>query len=153
MTYFKPWRRRIGVVLLLCAANVAVICIRSLVTRDTVNFLVGSNPVWIVSELGTIRWARVLETDLKATGLFYTWDVEDFPVPRSFSDSTLPEQQRLCWRWLGFASFPDQNNCQVWIISYLSVIYSLVLVSGCLFLIKSRASHDPNQAVASDFGH
>lgn len=145
MSYFKLWRRRVGVFLLLCAANLAVIDIRSLITRDTFNFLVGSDPVWIVSELGTIRWAKVLETDLKATGLFYTWDVDDFPAPSWFSVSTLPEQQRLRWRWLGFASFPDQNNCQVWIISYLSVIDLLVLVSGCFLLSRPRAVQQLNK--------
>lgn len=145
MTYFRPWRRKVGVLLLLCAANLAVIWIRSLITRDAINFFVGSDPVWIVSELGAIRWAKVLETDFRNAGQFYTWDVDHFPTPSWFSERSLPEDQRIRWHWLGFASFADQNQSQVWIISYLAVIYLLILVSVFLLLSRPRAGQQMDQ--------
>ena len=153
MTYFKPWRRRLGVVTLLTACVLMAGWVRSLAAREYAFFLCDNDTTnRLVSFNGTIYWERLRQDGIKRLTRAQFSDAE--------TNLEFDETRRFVWKWtyLGFGrgeytsgrlelfksanpDLPFENLTQsVWFIPYWSIVIPLTLLSAWLLLSKPKRS-------------
>ena len=142
MSYFKPWRRKFGVLTLLLACAFMGLWIRSFRRGDFVT----TEPVQRVSFRGRLFIQRLV--DAKMSRFLFAYDSED---DRHTSDVYEdPHFAELwSWRWCGFAAgttaikmAPDGTlskwNSVQYLIPYWSIVIPLTSLSAWLVLSKPR---------------
>jgi hypothetical protein len=151
-TYFKPLRRKIGIVTLALACVFAAGWARSQGYDDELDFWTGPHQTHSLNSSPTgICWMKRsnLPPDVPMTtgrcGLvaFQSWHVGPGPfsdVPDPFRWST-PQWQ---FSAMGFhfaestINPPDYGNLRIWIIPYWSIVIPMTLLSAWLLLSKVR---------------
>ena len=153
--FFKGWRRKAGLVLLVIALAIAGAWGRSLMIRDEL-FVPRKDALQVVaSSCGTVRWARATPRP------FY---FEDLTSMRSYSKGFADDRERFenqdadhywswCtveWRWGGigfdFGAGRDSSTgmqLERWAIPYWSLVSPLPMLSAYLILWKPRKRAAP----------
>jgi hypothetical protein len=154
--YFKPLRRKIGVVALVMALMCLGGWARSLVTinRFTIQ-ATGYNFNWLASFNGSIAWQRVVPVDASK----WSTDINEF-APELFHEfaenvaehllaGLLSNEDKFEWkhRLFGFEIGEHRQEgslgavqVTIWKLSYWLLITPLTLLSAFLLLSKSRKS-------------
>ncbi len=168
--YFKPWRRKIGVMMLLMACVFAAGWVRSL---DGVNrFSMKDQDYrlnWFASFNGSIFWQRVVPLDAsKWSTQINEYAVELFDeyassVAEYLFGAILSNEDQFQWkyRFLGFEIGETQHDgsmgavrVTIWKLSYSWLVIPLTLISCWLFLSKPRRSESksPIEPVTESVG-
>jgi hypothetical protein len=137
--YFKPWRRKIGVMTLVMACVSTGGLIRSRSVRDTLNFWAGTRtPVLLISTSRFILWGKVyLDPGTGAT--FAYWNTDVIADPNVVSEISDEDASQL--RWFEIVTFKSATHSHpFWVISYWLVIIPLTLLSAFLLVVRTRKS-------------
>ena len=147
--YFKPWRRKVGVLTLLLACVAMVGWVRSLRTGDL--FLwrsIGSTVQVVSSDVGRLSWSRLPQYESVVLE-FEKSELDNFGLTRKTTN-------RFEFFELGkfetkFYSPPTTvgyrvplhllvNAAGIWVVPYWSIIIPLIALSAYLLLNKPRKS-------------
>ena len=145
--FFKPSRRKLGLLTLLMALVIMAGWVRSSISRDWIAFDVGKH--WVVFGSDSQRlYCMVDYSKNKKDGA--TWKVPSFGTAvisknDSLAPASLDDSSRSwSWYWLGFSiwqkTYWDFYQSTLYVIPYLSVVIPLTLASAFLLLTKPRQS-------------
>lgn len=152
--FFKPWRRKLGVVALGLACLFIAGRVRGQKSEDVIMF--GSGKGKTIHTLAFSRDGIKWQKD--SSDHEYTWltgwtsnSIED--TGRHDPTKGYSDPQEVEWRWvlcgIECGEFHDQiyptNRVSWWLVSYWSIVIPLTLVSAYLLLSKPRAK--PKQTV------
>ena len=136
MSYFKPWRRKIGVGTLVMACVAMAGWVRSELAIDSLTFPVGGNSVVrLSSQPGRFIWfswknrQNVLSSEPMGWHS-YTRNLEDDPIP---SYAEYPFSSRVS---KGLSK--NTPTKKYWILWYWSIVIPLTLLSAYLLISKPR---------------
>jgi hypothetical protein len=149
--YFKPWRRRIGVLTLLMALVFVALWVRGTVVTD--QFCFGDSKGYRAFEVreSCLLWGNIKAFGGVTIGPASVWTV----YPKDHRGSQLqamhltPTNERWEWRWNGFGfdfgrtrieNGGNDTRPTLWVIPHWSITILLTLVSLCLLLSKPRKS-------------
>jgi len=139
-SYFKSWRRTIGVVTLMLALVFTGGWVRSLSVMDVVLFGSGKYTMeHCVSVDHSLVWGRLRTDDSRSIIVFPVWETSGSSNLDAFLDRA---NLRCSWRRCGFgvgemnAGPADRHT--IWIIPYWSIVIPLTLLSAWLLLSKPR---------------
>jgi len=152
-TFFRPWRRKVGIVTVVVACLFMGGWLRSDVIRDKIAFC--PSYFWpqlpwygeIVSLQGSLGWHRYeMDSDCGGIGTNSLVKLTSFNAKNYFACSPKIEDT-LVWhsRWAGFGYGAGKTHlrgmsAQVWTIPYWSIVTPLTLISLWLLLSKPRIS-------------
>lgn len=159
--FFRGWRRKIGLAVLVTALLLTVAWMRSFLVHDTL--LLHCEPRWyseILSRHGRLRWSRSEQPpDSSATYSFdgpSRWHSVDARNDRWFDPATEDQRYQWQWKWYGFgigAILPGSAapSIRLWVVPYWLFILPLTLLSAWLLLIKQSksrvvAASEPNDS-------
>ena len=156
MSYFKPLRRKIGLVTLVLACALTCGWLRSFSSTNFVQFAGGYNAAGtLASWRGSLVWIRL--NHVPSHGLIdFNNDVMCFPEwhqkPPN-ADFDLLAAYKVKWRWRFFGcgtGDPDANNAVLRLVSYRSIVIPLSLLSAWLLLSKLRSKPATIQSTVDD---
>jgi hypothetical protein len=140
-TYFKPLRRKIGLVALFTACFFMAGWMRSACVTDEFSFGSGRfQTELLLSENGFLAWLRIHETQSRSYPTFLDW--RTFSSPGTFASSIVDDAldgPDKIWRWGGFSLLRVQTEslrATVGIIPYWAVVIPMTLLSAWLLLSK-----------------
>ena len=144
--YFKPWRRKVGVVTLLLACMFAAGWVRSLSIEDSIYRVsgVGSPAIaYVQSTRGCILWWSNSKSYFPANSSGLVWS---FSAAKINSFNINDDNNRSPWLLkqigIGIGSRVDIGmGRDVWIVPYWPIVIPLSLISAFLLLSKSRRSN------------
>ena len=142
MGFFKPLRRKIGLVSLLIACAFSGLWVRSLYVSDLVSRLTGTSFHFLSSSMGDFRWQSDFQKDLidprlRNQGWRTFIHPDALQIPDEFSQSSTK------WRWqfgpaiIGKTELYGTTSFHLR-FSYWSIIIPLTLLSAWLLLSKTR---------------
>ena len=145
--FFKPWRRKVGCVMLLVALVVMVGWVRSSFIRDWIVFYSGNHLVQFGSDSQRLYCLVDYSKDhINKEGA--TWKVPSFGTavlsrPDPLAPTSLDDSSRSWARhWLGFyvwqKTYWDFYQSTLTVIPYWSVVIPLTLASAFLLLSTQR---------------
>lgn len=139
--YFKPFRRKLGVVVLLVTLVALIEWVRSFYVMDVIMFVANKANHSLISETHGLTWLSTGLTDEEYEEAIEESDlpfavVFDFPQKFDLRGWTLKSS------WLGFEKYERKYRKEtidlVQIIPYWSVVTPLTLLSVWLMLSKPR---------------
>lgn len=148
-TYFKPLRRKVGVVTLVLACLFAVGWVRSIKSLDIIIVYLGKHTtVTAFAEQQLTGLQYHSPTVMENRRMLPQWNrfSEARAMDRLFTDN------RLTWHWrfCGFCSAEHQDKrraggvLKIWLFPYWSIVIPLTALSAWLLLSKPRArQHKP----------
>ena len=145
--FFKPWRRKIGLLTLLMACVFMAGWVRSSFIRDWIVFYSGNHLVQFGSDSQRLYCLVDYSKDhINKEGA--TWKVPSFGTavlsrPDPLAPATLDDSHRSWSRhWLGFyvwqKTYWDFYQSTLYVIPYWSVVIPLTLASAFLLLSTQR---------------
>ena len=139
MSYFKPWRRRLGFVTLLLACVFMAGWLRTFRINDQIILSREDQSNVLTSKDGCLRCTRYFGLILPAYSREASVVGAKFGVsePIDVAETTWESQ----WRWCGFDFRTGRlYSCRVEVstIPYWSVVFPLTLLSACLLLSMPR---------------
>ena len=143
--FFKPWRRKMGVLTLVMAVLSATVWVRSLSIQDVFRVSL-KRPYMLSSMNGSLSWF----IDYDGSPLAGAWSIG----PAGNFDNRF-NGLGLNWNWkvCGFAEgtflapFPNFQKVTFFMIPYWSIVFPLTLLSAWFLLNKPRspsAAHQPS---------
>lgn len=150
-SYFKPWRRKCGVITLVMACAFMGAWSRSVGIWDDIWFTAFGMRTFVISKCGSIGWCGHFiwePVDPDPHG----WQAQsievgtstDVPIRQSLSDC-LGVDVDAQFSWNGFAfsrhfefNNPDRLYCHMGLIPYWSIVLPLTLLSAWLLLSEPR---------------
>lgn len=146
MSYFKPLRRKIGVLTLVFACAFMAGWMRSQTISEGICFRGSPSRVHVLSSRGAfLRWnCRGGDSPER----FYVNSKFDYDSIAALVNDDLKIDYR--WRMWGFQSVsgltPSGVPTAIWIIPYASIVIPLTLLSAWLLLSKPRATKLPTDS-------
>ena len=137
LEYFKPWRRKFGVLALMMACVLMAAWLRSFSSTAWVAFPTGKKNGeligWMDRHLIWTRYAEVPPTNMK---LFPSWSMGKFTtIDTLFGDATITNKRE----WCGFAWIESGgDHITAFVMPYWSIALPLALSSTYLLLSKPR---------------
>lgn len=146
-TFFKGWRRKLGLLTLVMSCVFTVGWVRSLVYADALTVIGNNGPfisrARIESNLGAIYFAH-----------FRILDILDARFKRSFPRHSVVEVQKskppihVEWTRLGFATrINDSGSIGGFGIRYWLIVYPPAALSAYLLFVKPRSSKKRTEAI------
>ena len=149
--YFKPWRRKIGVMTLLLACALTLVWMRSNLVRDELTICSPSSWLelnWhdeLASLDGSLCWYRYrLDPDHGGIGASSPFYFQSTPVTDYRGSSPrIEDTLKWQWEWAGFGFGAGGTHlvgmsAKAWMVPYWSLILPLTLISSWLLCSKSR---------------
>ena len=143
--FFKPWRRKIGVVTLSMALVATVGWVRSLSRSDVFSIPSAEHQSEILHSGGNfIAWVSYFRDHPSNEPIFPEWNT--FPYSEKNKIRNAHETAGINWNWrvlgFGYGTLETKNKTRVTfrIVPYWSVTIPLTLISFWLLLSKSRQS-------------
>jgi hypothetical protein len=136
-TYFRGWKRKIGLMMLAMALVLTGEWVRSLNTFDELGIPWGSCMHFISSSTGTLGWWRNsgFSSDDQLSHSFQTRRTSK----SEFEDVFVQFQMEWSFRWDGFRCGKSKlHKLQIWMIPYWSIVFPLTLISAWCLLIRPR---------------
>jgi hypothetical protein len=142
--FFKPWRRRIGIVMLVFALVFLGGWVRSQSTVDVISFRSGTYlHHWLASDARFICWTRQYEKYSDSV-----WEVPEYSNSKRDASHDFRRDPNIKWygalREFGVFEYPASqfqgNSMATWLIPYWYVILPLALLSTYLLFVKPRKS-------------
>lgn len=154
-TYFKPLRRKIGVIALVMACVFAGGWVRSLKTRDNLVFPRPKIQHAMASAAGVLRWTKYVNVGKPIFG------ANSEPVGDREDHDSFWKNRTVHWRWgaLGFdfgsatdadGNLAKQHEMVRWAIPYWSIVIPLTAISIWLLLSKPPAKLEPKTTPVSE---
>lgn len=145
--YFKPWRRKFGVVTLVLVCQFTAAWVRSKVIQDEFTYATGATSGQIIATKdGHLLW--MIFHNVRPTLLpdFPYWSNEPF---QTFDKFYTDKSKTWKWRFCGFYSGTAPNpKSTIFLVSFWSIVIPLTLISVWLLLSKPRTARKPESSPA-----
>lgn len=145
--FFKPWRRKLGLVTLLLACVLAVGWIRSFFRYEFIEAPLGNSAIGVASMHGGIDFYRIVSlndkpilTSIQCLSTAFRLDPHEPPNTTPWGSEFVFDWR---WDWAGFHVGEGQyshRRDQDCMIPYWAVILPLTAISGRLLLKSPRAA-------------
>jgi hypothetical protein len=152
-SYFKPWRRKIGVLTLFLACVSTFGWVRSLTIRDELWRYNGQQHYGLISEWHSLKWIGLKFGSVPNVTPSVDWESAVISTRKTPSDFF--GNKSSCWRWrycgfgYGESESGAENNSilKLLFFPYWSIVVPLTLLSAWLLLSKVRQKQNaPPQA-------
>ena len=144
--FFKGWRRKTGLLLLVMAMPISMAWLRSFHVIDGVSLSLGIRCDMIQSFDGTLCWKRTNPRHNNVSIERYSDGIVRRKSAARWSNVDVERR----WRWLGFDFGAttqyeswSPSYCEFWVIPYWSLVMPPTFLSAYLLLIKPRAVKRP----------
>lgn len=143
--FFKPWRRKVGVVALVMACVFAAGWVRSFSVQDYFTFASKTRSAeTILSNCGVIGWVHHPHNILQRSRSFGSQAAYDLDKTIRVDLLTWDCRNLPRWRFIGFGGwerpFSPSTRMTLTIVPYWSIVLPLTLLSAYLLLSKPRAT-------------
>lgn len=137
--FFKPWRRKFGVVTLVAACVTAGGWVRSLIIHDTFQFPIRKHTTSFVETMNQ-RLTCSIEFHNSTSGASPYWGIEATPEIDPLDDEPFGWRLRSCGFGVGgnLDDSPEYYWLIAWQIPYWSIVVPLTLLSAWLLLSKPK---------------
>ena len=157
-SYFKPWRRKIGVVTLAMACVFAGGWIRSMCRYDQMYFITGTHGDLMVQATNGYLVLILTESEHEVNALFPFWQTEPSDPERRFDPSKFDETTKVVFHVSGFGVAIHKKtstipfDVKIWFVSYWLFTTLVTLLSAWLLLCRLRKStqQKPVESIPAD---